>query len=104
MEKVLRTLILLGIYLFANGDKYDGYWKEGKKEGKGNHHYKNGDKFEGDYHEDVKSGNGKFIYAGLGLFSMFQFIVDAAEIALQVLDRCVLIRLTAGHSPRLHVA
>ena len=28
--------IIIGTFIFANGDKYDGDWKDDKKEGKGN--------------------------------------------------------------------
>ena len=32
---------------YNNGDKYEGFWKHGKKEGKGIYYYNNGDKYEG---------------------------------------------------------
>jgi hypothetical protein len=32
---------------YANGEVYEGEWKEGKKEGKGKMGYPNGDEYEG---------------------------------------------------------
>lgn len=35
----------MGTLLYADGDKYVGEWKDGKKSGKGELYYVNGDKF-----------------------------------------------------------
>ena len=33
-----------GIYYFNNGDRYEGEWKNDKREGKGKYYYNNGDR------------------------------------------------------------
>lgn len=67
MEKVNSIIIILvGVLSYANSDRYDGYWKNGKKDGKGNFHYANGDKYEGDFKEDVKCGNGISLLTSIG--------------------------------------
>lgn len=57
----------IGKYTYANGDVYEGQWKNGKKDGKGKDGYKvigtmnyaNGDKYDGQWKDDKKSGLGK---------------------------------------------
>ena len=38
-----------GIYYYKNGEKYDGECKNGLKEGKGIYYFNNGNKYEGDW-------------------------------------------------------
>merc|ERR1712146_272366 len=42
------------VKIWANGDKYDGEWKNGKKEGHGVLTWANGDKYEGDWKNGKK--------------------------------------------------
>ena len=42
---------------------YIGYFKDGKKDGKGTIHFYNGDKFVGKFKQDKKHGKGKFTYS-----------------------------------------
>ena len=44
--------------IYENGDKYEGDWKNGLKEGKGVYYYKNGNRYEGDYQNDKREGKG----------------------------------------------
>ena len=48
---------------FANGDKYDGEWKDHKKHGRGVVAYANGDKFEAEWKDDKRNGTGVVTYA-----------------------------------------
>lgn len=56
----------LGIYDYSNGDKYEGSWRDGKKDGRGKPivktlgvmYYANGDKYEGTWFDDKRDGNG----------------------------------------------
>ena len=41
-----------GTYIYANGDKYVGEWKEHKYFGKGTYFYSNGDKYIGEWKKD----------------------------------------------------
>lgn len=52
---------------YPNGDKFDGVFKDGQRQGKGSYTYKNGDVFEG-YFDKVKSGLGRVTYAKGGFF------------------------------------
>ncbi len=50
-----------GTYTWADGDKYEGEWKEGKFQGKGKYYYSNGSIFSGMYEKGKKHGNGVFV-------------------------------------------
>ena len=58
----------IGKLLRANGDKYEGDWKDGKMNGEGKvfgqvgvYNYGNGDKYNGNWVNDEKNGNGNLI-------------------------------------------
>jgi hypothetical protein len=57
---ILLSLFLqgLGIFYYANGDKYEGEWFQDKRHGRGKMVCENGDVFEGDWVDDQKSGLG----------------------------------------------
>ena len=38
-----------GRYTWVDGSKYDGYWKNGKREGEGTNEYANGDVYKGQW-------------------------------------------------------
>ena len=58
-----------GIFYYNNGEKYDGDWKENKKEGNGIYYYSNGSIYEGEWKDDKKEGNGTFTYVKKGEIS-----------------------------------
>lgn len=43
---------------YANGDKYEGGWRDNQKNGKGTYVYANGDVYEGNWKNDLRSGEG----------------------------------------------
>ena len=45
-----------GVYYYSNGDVFDGEYKNDKRNGKGIYYYKNGDREMGDYLDDNKKG------------------------------------------------
>ena len=45
-----------GVFLWANGDKFEGKWKKDKIEGKGVLLLKNGEKYEGIWENDKLQG------------------------------------------------
>ena len=47
---------------YNNGDKYDGYWSNNLREGKGIMTYKNGDKYDGNWKNDIREGEGKIYF------------------------------------------
>ena len=40
-----------GTRFYANGDRYEGEWREGKKHGRGTFFYANGDRYEGEWRD-----------------------------------------------------
>ena len=52
----------LGVYLYSNGDVYNGMFKNGMKHGRGTYKYANGEEFVGKYKENMKNEKGKFKY------------------------------------------
>ena len=50
----------IGTYVFKSGSKYEGAFKNGKKNGKGKFTFSSGDIYEGDYLNDEETGNGKY--------------------------------------------
>ncbi|MFH0893038.1 MAG: hypothetical protein V2A54_01280 [Bacteroidota bacterium] len=57
-----------GVYVFGSdtdwaGDKYEGYWKNGKREGKGTYTYANGSKYVGNTIANKRNGYGVFTWA-----------------------------------------
>ena len=50
-----------GIQIWPNGEKYEGYWKQGHSNGKGKLYHINGDIYEGDWENDLPQGNGKYL-------------------------------------------
>jgi len=47
---------------YANGDKYEGLMRDGKKHGHGKFTWANGDVYTGDYIDDLKTGFGRLAY------------------------------------------
>ena len=58
MGKVLNKIII-GIFTYNNGDKYEGEVKDNRKNGKGIYCYADGEKYDGEWRNDNKNGNGK---------------------------------------------
>ncbi len=57
---LLLPLLLLLCIIRNTGDRYEGEWKEGRKEGKGVFYFaKSGNKYEGSYNNDARNGHGK---------------------------------------------
>ncbi len=52
-----------GTYSWANGDRHDGYFKNGQANGKGTRRYFDGAKYIGEYKDDRKHGHGIYLWA-----------------------------------------
>ena len=52
-----------GKYTWANGDVYDGMWKDGKRCGRGRISWSNGASFDGEWHDGKKHGRGTYTWA-----------------------------------------
>lgn len=51
-----------GVFLSRSGERYEGNWKQGSREGRGICYYANGDKYEGQWSDNHKQGEGKMTY------------------------------------------
>lgn len=51
-----------GTFLWKDGNKYDGYWVDGKPQGFGDFIYSNGDKYKGGFLGGKKNGIGKYTW------------------------------------------
>ena len=60
MKEISRKIKEKVKVYYNNGDRYEGDWRNGKKEGKGIYYYNNGDRYEGDWRNDKKDGKGIF--------------------------------------------
>ena len=54
----------LGIMEYANGDYYDGEWRDGVKSGEGCEFLEDGESYVGSFLDDVRHGNGRCSDAG----------------------------------------
>ena len=50
-----------GLYYYSDGNKYEGEFKNGNKEGYGIYYFSNGDRYEGEFKNDSFNGNGIII-------------------------------------------
>jgi hypothetical protein len=48
----------LGANFYANGDRYEGSWRNGQRNGHGTQFYANGDIYVGEWLDDMRSGIG----------------------------------------------
>ena len=53
---------------YINGERYEGYWKDDKADGKGTLTYIHGDKYVGDWVAAKKQGQGELYYANGDMF------------------------------------
>lgn len=53
-----------GKYIWANGDIFDGNWVDGKRHGHGTYTWADGDTYEGDWKDGKRCGRGKLIQYG----------------------------------------
>ena len=67
-----------GTYTWANGEKYVGEWKDGKRNGQGTYTYASGNKYVGQWMNSMKHGQGTYTYPDgrieKGLFENGEFV------------------------------
>jgi len=51
-----------GVYKWEGGEKYEGYWGNGKRNGQGTNYWVNGAKYSGEWKDDKKHGTGTYTY------------------------------------------
>ncbi len=51
-----------GTYVFPDGEKYVGYWVDGKRNGQGTNTFANGAVYTGEWRDDLKHGYGQYKY------------------------------------------
>ena len=65
-----------GVQLWADGSKYEGYWKDDMANGRGRLIHVDGDVYEGDWKDDKAHGKGKYIhYDG----AVYIFVIALSE-------------------------
>lgn len=72
MEKAIYFFDIIGVFQYADGEKYDGDWLDNKKSGKGNslfynykkgiYAYASGDRYEGEWQDGKRHGKGILYY------------------------------------------
>ena len=58
-----------GTYVFDNGEKYIGEFKNGKRHGQGKHTYANGDIYVGEFKNDKRSGRGTYNFVSGAVYT-----------------------------------
>ena len=53
-----------GVRIFENGDKYIGYFRDNKKDGRGIYYFNNGDKYDGTFEDGKINSQGTYRYYG----------------------------------------
>jgi hypothetical protein len=53
---------------FGTAEKYEGYWQDNYKHGKGSFYYAYGDVYEGEFEDNDRSGHGKLQYNDGGYY------------------------------------
>lgn len=53
---------------YPNGDRYEGSWMKGKKNGHGIYYYSNGLVYEGNFIDGKKNGHGTLTYLDSSIF------------------------------------
>ena len=51
-----------GVRIFENGDKYIGYFRDNKKDGRGKYYFTNGDWYDGDFNDNKIDGRGIYYF------------------------------------------
>ncbi len=51
-----------GIYVWSDGEKYDGKWVNSKRNGQGTNYFLSGERYEGEWKEDIRQGIGTNYY------------------------------------------
>lgn len=67
-----------GTYIWPNGDKFAGEWKNGKRNGHGSFIWPEGDRYTGEWKNDRNNGQGNYTYPQTGI----QYFVESTTIEL----------------------
>jgi len=62
-----------GIYVHVNGARYEGNWKNDLQDGWGVESWSDGSKYEGEYKEGMKHGRGKYIWNDGSMYDGYWF-------------------------------
>ncbi len=61
-----------GIYVFENGEKYEGFWDNGKRNGQGTNIWADGVKYSGEWKDDVMHGTGTYTYEASSQYDYYK--------------------------------
>ena len=68
-SRILGNKHGIGTYLYEDGDKYEGEFKDGLRNGHGIYYFANGDKYVGQFFEDEFNGQGTMYFANGSKYS-----------------------------------
>lgn len=63
-----------GTFLYPDGAKFEGSWKDDLREGFGTYYYTNADSYRGEWAKDKRNGHGTYTYAASGMVYEGQWI------------------------------
>lgn len=61
-----------GVYKWESGEKYEGYWDTGKRNGEGTNYWTSGEKYTGKWKDDIRHGTGTNIYKSSSDFDYYK--------------------------------
>eukprot|EP00163_Fabomonas_tropica_P001403 TRINITY_DN11059_c0_g1_i2.p2 TRINITY_DN11059_c0_g1~~TRINITY_DN11059_c0_g1_i2.p2 ORF type:complete len:163 (-),score=56.78 TRINITY_DN11059_c0_g1_i2:228-716(-) len=64
---------------WAEGGKYEGDWKDGRRHGRGVFYYLNGDVYDGEWQDDLKHGVGTYTFANTGAVYQGEWILGKQQ-------------------------
>lgn len=61
-----------GVYKWDSGEKYEGYWENGKRNGEGTNFWINGEKYTGEWKDDIRHGTGTNTYKASSEYNYYK--------------------------------
>jgi len=61
-----------GVYIWDDGEKYEGYWESGKRNGQGTNTFASGAKYTGFWKNDLKYGAGTYKYKTSSIYDYYE--------------------------------
>ena len=75
-----------GIYMFPDGEKYEGQWFQDQQHGKGIYYFMNNNRYDGMWYQDYQHGEGTMYYHNGDLY-VGHWVNDKREAKVHTLGR-----------------